>query len=490
MIGTEQHGLEGRSVRDIVEHEHDLVTEAWCRKIFRQLLLSLEKQYAMEMPHRAITPDTVVFHSNGAPLLLPSIISDPEPDQASDLSALARLIHYAITQEIAPTGPLAGRMLPGYSESLILAVDRCMDPDPALRPHSIEALRELLGITTVVAPAAAPWTPPELAETPPPAAMPEPTVPGTLVSRVPPAPIVPPVPLVPSASPTAAQGSAAPAPASPPPGLPPLQDAAPAPQPFKRSADDAFNLKKDDTPLPRTLAPRLEPAADPVRRRWPRWAVAGGTVVLVAIALAVFAQWRDPDPVLVALPQTGEPGPTHDPGATPVAPPDTTAASADADVASAPPAQQSMPPAADGVKPLPMTTPLQTPVPTPAQQMPAQQSPAQASAPVTPSTAATVPPSKTAPAATAQTAPVRSAPPAPAPAANGSAVYKLQIQPWGIVYVDGIDRGVSPPVKRLVLTPGRHSIRVSNPNFRERTLEIDTADGDGRIAVDFGSAAD
>ena len=71
---------------------------------------------------------------------------------------------------------------------------------------------------------------------------------------------------------------------------------------------------------------------------------------------------------------------------------------------------------------------------------------------------------------------------------NAGATYRLQIQPWGTVYVDGIDRGVSPPVKRLQLPPGRHTIRVTNPNFQEHVLDVDTASGDGRIVVDFGAA--
>jgi hypothetical protein len=69
---------------------------------------------------------------------------------------------------------------------------------------------------------------------------------------------------------------------------------------------------------------------------------------------------------------------------------------------------------------------------------------------------------------------------------NGN-VYKLQIQPWGVVYVDGVDRGVSPPVKRLVLAPGRHTIRVTNPNFHDRVLDVDTATGDGQISIDFNA---
>ena len=103
------------------------------------------------------------------------------------------------------------------------------------------------------------------------------------------------------------------------------------------------------------------------------------------------------------------------------------------------------------------------------------------------------PPRAATAATAATTAATATAPPAtaasiPGTPNTGSASYKLQIQPWGTVYVDGVDRGVSPPVKRLVLAPGRHTVRVTNPNFHERTLEVDTVQGDGRIAIDFGAA--
>jgi hypothetical protein len=92
-------------------------------------------------------------------------------------------------------------------------------------------------------------------------------------------------------------------------------------------------------------------------------------------------------------------------------------------------------------------------------------------------------------------APVAAAPSQPAAASrlpgvvvtpNGN-LYKLNILPWGVVYVDDVDRGVSPPVKRITLTPGRHTIRVTNPNFHDRVLELDTASGDGHITVDFNA---
>lgn len=77
--------------------------------------------------------------------------------------------------------------------------------------------------------------------------------------------------------------------------------------------------------------------------------------------------------------------------------------------------------------------------------------------------------------------------PAIAAKASADAVVGLRIRPWGVVYVDGIKRGISPPVKQLVLAPGRHAIRISNPGARERVLEVDTASGSDHIAVDFDS---
>jgi hypothetical protein len=80
--------------------------------------------------------------------------------------------------------------------------------------------------------------------------------------------------------------------------------------------------------------------------------------------------------------------------------------------------------------------------------------------------------------ATATEATEATATPAAPVGKNGGAVvngttYKLLIKPWGTVYVDGVDRGVSPPVKRLTLAPGQHTIRIVNPNFAEHTMTVD-----------------
>jgi hypothetical protein len=383
-LGPEQQRLEGRTVRDIVEHDPAQVNEVWCRKIFRQLLQSLELQYAMHMPHRAITPDTVVFHDNGEPLLLPSDISvaDAEQDEAADLAALARVVHFAITRELAPTGPLRGRRLEGYSDSLITAVDRCMVGDAVERPRSIDELRHILGIVSL-----------------------GPSLPAKAVMA--PAIIRPAVTEMPSAA------AAAPVTQSP-----AAADALPS---FMREAGTT------------------RPGAG--LSRWQRWAVAaGGGAVLIAVALALFAELRDSgsyDHIVLTLPQGGEQA--HGEAA---------------------------------------------PAPLAAHEEPVAQQPDSAAAAVPPDASQAAASEPAAPAAPAPVAAAR-----PNAGARGgvaaSATYRLQIQPWGVVYVDGVDRGVSPPVKRLVLTPGRHTIRVANPNFHDRVLEVDTSAGSGQIAVNF-----
>jgi hypothetical protein len=387
-IGPEQQHLEGRTVRDIVEYSPEQVNEVWCRKIFRQILQSLELQYAMHMPHRAITPDTIVFHENGEPLLIPTDVGPPEAQEAEDLNALARIIHYAITRELAPTGPLAGRA-EGYSDSLVSAVDRCMDPDPARRPQSIEQLRDLLGIVPLGPPVGA-----------------------AVASHM----------------------------------TPPAHPDMPAPD---LGADLGSNLGPAAAP-PSFMQTDERPRRSFNLNRWQRWAVAaGGGAVLIALALAMFAEMRDSgsfDHIVLTLPQQADKPPVT-PGTAAIG----TAAAGSAD-SSAGYAATNPPLQAD-------TAP--TPAPAPAPQAPA---PA-----------------------------IGQAQPAPATRLPGVVVtpngneYRLHIQPWGVVYVDDVDRGVSPPVKRLVLTPGRHTIRVTNPNFHDRVLEVDTAGGDGQITVDFNT---
>lgn len=56
-----------------------------------------------------------------------------------------------------------------------------------------------------------------------------------------------------------------------------------------------------------------------------------------------------------------------------------------------------------------------------------------------------------------------------------TAAVTFSIKPWGTVFVDGRERGVSPPLKRLNLTPGTHRIRLSNPGFADHTVTLEVA---------------
>jgi hypothetical protein len=355
---TQQQQTDGRTVREVVECNQELVNEVWCRRIFRQVLQSLELQYAMQMPHRPIDPDTVLVLDSGDPILLPSPESDAPWSEAGDLHDLAAVVHYAITMEMPPRSPLRTRAPGDYSDTFLTAVDRCLSPDPAERPRTIEELRNLLGI----------------------------------------------VPLGPSLPAQPAPVAAAPA-----------QEAPPSFLAESSSALDQGRL-----------------------RRW-LMLVAAATVLLCAAGalIALLHQADSRDALTLSLPE--EPVPQ-------------------APAAQALPAQAEV--SVDGAG---LSLPAEQPQPDPL--------------------AAVLPP-----AAAPATAPHGAAQPA-TPAAAGAS-YKLVIKPWGMVQVDGVNYGASPPLKRLNLAPGEHTIRITNPSFPEHTVTVNAAKGDSStIELDFSEEA-
>ncbi len=82
-------------------------------------------------------------------------------------------------------------------------------------------------------------------------------------------------------------------------------------------------------------------------------------------------------------------------------------------------------------------------------------------------------PQKTQPAPAA--APVARAPmvgPEPPAAATASATLSFAITPWGEVLVDGKRAGISPPLTRLELPPGTHSIEIRNGTFATHRVKV------------------
>ncbi|MFE8647225.1 protein kinase [Sphingomonas sp. NCPPB 2930] len=106
--------------------------------------------------------------------------------------------------------------------------------------------------------------------------------------------------------------------------------------------------------------------------------------------------------------------------------------------------------------------------------------PAAGSAPELPVPVSTPPPAV--PPAAAPPAPTAAVPAAPATVTAADAPAPLaeratvvfNVLPWGNVSVDGRPGGVSPPLKRLQLAPGRYLITISSPGFENysRTVEL------------------
>ncbi|MBI4292356.1 MAG: hypothetical protein HY661_12840 [Betaproteobacteria bacterium] len=79
-----------------------------------------------------------------------------------------------------------------------------------------------------------------------------------------------------------------------------------------------------------------------------------------------------------------------------------------------------------------------------------------------------VPAEQAAPVARALEAPVAASAP------KASATLRLTIIPWGEVFVDGKSHGVSPPLKQVSLSPGKHLIVVTNTSLppHEEPIEL------------------
>ena len=62
------------------------------------------------------------------------------------------------------------------------------------------------------------------------------------------------------------------------------------------------------------------------------------------------------------------------------------------------------------------------------------------------------------------------------------ATVSFAISPWGEVHVNGKMRGISPPLRNVDLTPGRHRVEIRNANFPPHVEIVDAKSG-GRIRI-------
>jgi hypothetical protein len=59
-----------------------------------------------------------------------------------------------------------------------------------------------------------------------------------------------------------------------------------------------------------------------------------------------------------------------------------------------------------------------------------------------------------------------------------SVKVRVDVRPWGEVFVNGVTRGVSPPLKSLALTPGTYEIRIVNGDLPAKRLQITVKAGE------------
>jgi len=71
--------------------------------------------------------------------------------------------------------------------------------------------------------------------------------------------------------------------------------------------------------------------------------------------------------------------------------------------------------------------------------------------------------------------PVQPAPPPPAPDPVLPAVIEFAIKPRGTIYVDDVLKGTAPPLARLEVRPGLHTIRIVYGKFAPVELEVELA---------------
>jgi hypothetical protein len=415
---TAMQYYQGRTIKDIVSNSPQLVNEAWCRKILRQILSALETLYTMQILHRDISPDNIIVQENGDAVLLDfgsarQIIGDmtkgltvilkpgyaPVEQYAGDASleqgpftdiyALAAVMYFAVVKEAPPSSiarmikdpvtPLAIQAPAGYSASFLAAIDKGLAVLSQDRPQTINEFRDLLGIVSLGPP------PPVRAN-----------------QRVPSARDEPPSAVEPEAE-------------------PPMTTAPPAAVPAPSPANPAAPMAR--------------------KKRWQFVAAAAALLLTAGAGLYALVHSTAEDTIMLTLPQ------------------------------SAPRQAASVPEPAKGLEP----TETQVEVPP----LPMQPKSAEPAAPLAAAPAVAAP---------AVVAPAVVAKKPPAPPVE-TVPYKLAIKPWGTVYVDGRERGVSPPMKRLMLPAGKHKIRIVNPSFPEYSVTVDSGKNkSGTIEYDFARA--
>ncbi|WP_395349408.1 serine/threonine-protein kinase [Variovorax sp. UC122_21] len=528
----------GRTLRRLADEEPGTISEAWLLGMLGPLLGALETLHRSGCFHRDIAPDNIFIQQDGLPVLLDfgaarKSIADLVDEVAvmvksgyspieqyaddntllqgawTDLYALGAVLYRAVTGHPPPSAvvrsvqdayvPLASLNRPDLSPAFCAAVDHTLAVHSKDRTQTVAAFAAELGLTKLgdiyVSGLAAP----------------APVVPAVPVASV--APVAPPVePYVPVS---------APAPFEAPPPVAPVPPPAAAPA----RAPGARPSAKKKSSLP----------------RWGLVGVLVLALIAVGSWIGLRITQSPPPTSTAMVPPVPPPGaPMSNPASPPAVMPPAASASATVAAASQPPAADggaaaaptggnsptAVPPATapgsnGALSPLdnvPVTPTSPPPEPALAISEAEDWNLAQAEntregyeaylrryrrgphardarnaiaelnrlaqpASTQPVLQGTVPPGTAgvpgAPGAPGAVPPVAggtAAAPVPG-AAAGMGRVTLNIRPWGQVFVDGADRGVSPPLKSLSLRPGIYNIEVRNGDlevYRQRVTVQDS----------------
>jgi len=453
---TAMQYYEGRTIKDIVDTSPEQVDQLWCVKMLGQVLQALEVLYTMQVVHRDVSPDNIIVMETGESVLLDfgsarEIIGDmtravtvilkpgyaPVEQYANDTSleqgaytdiyALCAVIYFAITRK--PPASSIARMVQDPMVPLVTLAPK------GFNYAFLAAIDQGLAVLAEDRPRTIPAFRTLLGinavKAPPPRAVAPVKRP---VHEVAPAPVTVPAP-------APAPAAVAPAPKPKPVAVAPAPKPAHVPKPAPVAVPapaavvaPAAKVASPGVPIPASWPATHDPENDPVavqslkRARW----IATIGMVAVAGAVALSAQLR------------AGPDVTSSPVMQAAAEPRRTVVSAK-DI--------------EGVDEEIAPDALAALV---------------SAAPVTAAGAAeTVPPAD-------------AAAPAPAPV---MVPVTLAVKPWGTIFIDGRERGVSPPMKRIMLPAGTHEVRIVNPAYPPYTATLTVKKNDAAaLTHNFGAA--
>ncbi|MFZ6646333.1 protein kinase domain-containing protein [Undibacterium sp. TJN25] len=448
---------EGHTLKHIAEFNPEIINEAWLTNMLRAIIGALETLYSAQILHRDISPENIMIQHNGVPVLLDfgaarqviggtpqdlTVILKPSfapveqyaddsnliQGQWTDIYALCA-VAYSVIARKTPPGSVT-RMIkdpmqrlqdlapPGYSHAFLAAIDQGLSVLPEFRPQSTAEFRALLSLE------AAPKLAPQVHA----------KVPPQFTARVTPASPLPPG-AIPNAHTSPVSGEA---------GEPDDDDktmlAVPvADKPAAASASKpAGKTAKDAAPGATTAM-----AAKTQGWHW-RWDHTLSAAVLVIAAAGIWLWTSGGKPATPATADTAG-SPASSVAATPAP-----ASNAAATTASA----------ADSVAHL---NPVFDAAPTVAS------TPAAAAASTASQLAVTLDKNETI------VTDVAAADASKAAEVLPTGTVSLNIKPWGTLYINGTNKGVSPPLKKLQLPPGKYQVKIVNPNFPDYQTDVQLA---------------